>query len=723
MIELVYVEIEGFTLFKDLQRVDFSKFEPNSIIGVFGKNNDGEGGYDSNGSGKSNFLNSIDWCWFDRIPVQSNKETAISKSDVVNKDSKKARVKVGLKTAEHFIETQNSRTQSGTKKFELWIDGVEFIANTDTQRRNKFFSLLGIGGKGKMYYSDFLNNCHFTGEIEKSFASTNFSDQKRLEIVSRLRKLEIWDISYDLTKSDKDRTREFLKESKIKLTALLEMGYDEKLTKAWRDREIKAITKVIVDLKIKYNNIIEYLDKSRQYQVIQGQYSKYQSDKLLIEKEIDNNISTIRKVFEDWKGLIGEKDEYDKKILEIKESKDQLESLEYYQETKKQYEDQKTQLVEHKANISNDIRSTKTHIKELEDKKYHSCPKCSTELLFENSKLKVANAEESKKLIIKYKESLATLEDDLEKTEKVEIDRKVLIQQTEELIDKVKELSRSLVTYSSTLNRINIKLKNPDFDDLQSYLLDGELHENVLTYENYTEWIEINDLMLSKKKEVDSLKEELGEIIYEESDLSEAQKQISEGEEKIRNIEKKYSDNEEILKKIETEQALIDEYQAEIDVYDKWLLYFKQLKTIELLETKPLLELATNNILSTIGTNIRVEYLLNVDENSLSLQLEEGVDRQIPLEMFSTGQSTRISFAAGLALRHLSDESSMDFGFSIWDEVLDGLDHTGQSLFFDVLHKLEGIKLCISHDANLQNYFTNKILITRENNQSTIKII
>jgi ABC-type uncharacterized transport system fused permease/ATPase subunit len=56
----------------------------------------------------------------------------------------------------------------------------------------------------------------------------------------------------------------------------------------------------------------------------------------------------------------------------------------------------------------------------------------------------------------------------------------------------------------------------------------------------------------------------------------------------------------------------------------------------------------------------------------------------------------------------------------MWDEVFDGLDNTGQDMFFDVLRDLKGIKLIISHDKKLQNMFEYKLKVIRKDHSSKI---
>ena len=84
MLKLQEVTIEGFGVFQDRQVIDFSDLPDNSIVGIFGENNDGDGGYDSNGAGKSTFTNAISWCMFGSLPIQGDTTRALKKIDIVN---------------------------------------------------------------------------------------------------------------------------------------------------------------------------------------------------------------------------------------------------------------------------------------------------------------------------------------------------------------------------------------------------------------------------------------------------------------------------------------------------------------------------------------------------------------------------------------------------------------------------------------------------------------
>jgi DNA repair exonuclease SbcCD ATPase subunit len=123
-----------------------------------------------------------------------------------------------------------------------------------------------------------------------------------------------------------------------------------------------------------------------------------------------------------------------------------------------------------------------------------------------------------------------------------------------------------------------------------------------------------------------------------------------------------------------------------------------------------------------MGTDMSIQFKINVEDNGLDLKLIEdsGIERQLP--QFSFGQSNRIGLATGLALRDLSLYSNIDFGFTMFDEVLDGLDERGIEMFFEIIQGLKGRKFIISHDNNLKNYFQHYINIVRKNHKSNIYV-
>lgn len=742
MTTLKYLEIEGFTLFKKRQFIDFTKFGEDAIIGVFGVNKDGAGGYDSNGSGKSNFLNAIDWVIFDKIPVQSSKETSIAKTDVVHWKSDKASVKLGILVDGTLIEMLNIRTKAGNKKFQLWINGIEFHSNTDTQKRNKLFSLLGIGGKNKMYYSDFLNNCHFTGDIEKSFASKNFSNEKRLEIVARYKKLEIFDISIDLVREDKAGQHKLLEQLKNKLAVYEDLGYDENINDQWLNIEIKNLTKVIENLNIKFDNVKNFIDKTKQYQEIQGEYNNNQYNKNSIEQTIDSNYLIIKKIFDRWVELNADRKSYETKILDAETvlmdyaKSDQIPlvlSLEiavfnFYKNYEKDQNKLLSELSSQTYLINTKINSAKEEIESLNNQHFYSCPSCDAKLLFDTEAqgLIGCNPEQIEKALVSLNKIIDENKNLLValNLQKEEIDEQ--LSQVGIILRDVEKNIQIIKSNKELLQKVLLKLDNTDYKELMEYVgPDGQLKPTLNQYNEYEDWVLADEKSKFLFEKLNKLKAELGDsIAYTEESLGDIKTQIAENNNLIIEANKRYAENIKLGEKISTTKNNIRDIENKLTLYDDWMSYFKQLKTIELLETKPILESVSNKILSDIGTNIKVEYLLDVDKNSLSLELEEDSGEVIPLELFSKGQSNRISFAAGLSLRALTeDEKSFNFGFTQWDEVLDGLDHTGQTLFFEVLKSLNGLKFCISHDSNIQNLFINKILVTRENGESNIKVL
>jgi DNA repair exonuclease SbcCD ATPase subunit len=728
--KLTKLIVEGFLLFRDRQEIDLSQLPEDALVGVLGENLDSNGGYVSNASGKSSFLNILAWLFFDMIPVQVE-GSEVSKDDVINRKCKRAFVEgqVTLNTGEK-VRIQNIKTKS-SKSFNLWINDNEYKGNTDSVKKDKFFSLIGIGGKKKVYFNDFLNSFYFSGELTKEFASKNCSDSKRMEIVSRFKKLEIWDGAVDETSKDLKTTKEDIEKTNSQIEAtkqFVDETFDEKL-----------LLKKNEECSIKIKELEEKVKQISAFLELKNEYNSKDSEYKLKEKELENIKTTIDSFIESLESFT---ESINTLNCEIKTVQEKINNFEVLDISKKDLE---IQVLETKADeinktlnkINSDLESLTFSIEQLELTSTLECPCCKAELTLNNNLLIPHNKKLSDKEIKtkqnKYKKLIG--EKDLLDKEitKINEDKRKLKDEKQKMYTKQLELTSLQTTLKNKQNDLKLKLENENFsylylneDGLYYIIKDIQIagdEGDCVFYDNFEEYstvlkefLEIQDVLHKLEKQVDNnpLIDEDLESIY--SDINSYKFMITNYNNTIKN-------QNDYLNQIKNYEKTLDELKSKKELYDYWSKGYKKIKNTELLDIEPQLEFATNDNLEKMGTNINVEYKVNVDSNGLSLNITEDSGETFPLKLFSQGQSTRIGIAAGLALRDIALDSNINIGFTLWDEVLDGLDASGVEMLFNLLKSITGLKFVISHNNDLMNSFEYIIKVIRKNNNSTIKLI
>lgn len=712
--KLLSIELEGFQLFKERQFIDVSSIPDDAILGVFGENNDGQGGYNSNASGKSTLVNAIGWCMFDKIPIQVEKDTAIKREDVVSWGSDKALVSLHYKIGDEEIKFTNIRWANGKKKCILEINGEDFKANTDSQSREKLFTILGLGGKKKDYYTDFLNYCMFSGEVTKGFASKTFSSIDRLKMVARIKKMDVIDLSIARVNVDLKDTTSAIKQLEF-MRVGLEKSFDMSIDlKELRTTIIELEEKSLV-LKARANTIMKGLKSNEKYNEKELEIQKLETTFTNIESQVDKHVEILQLRVDGLNSAVIELKKKEADYFDVPVGVDDAGLYKDKDDLQKKNKVLSSKLNETKIKFLN----IQIETKDLNDEEYLECPACNSDLFLKDKRLNIID----KEAIENHKIHLSGEEKKLNKLFE-EIEYKIYDNDMDiAKVEKLLEENHNRITRGKLLGEavddLKLKIENT-FEEVKDSVVkesDGyvilEAVKDYAAYEGYTETF---DSLTKQREELKSISR--SQYTYE--DL-EAQNELIEINSKLVSTSQskidQYVDIEVKLK--ETDEEITERLEIKSQLVE-WVDIFTKLKNIELLEIKPQLEEMTNKILADLGVGIEVIYDLDIDSNTLDLDIIEDSGRQIPIPLFSRGQSNRIGLSAGLALRDLSIDYDMDLGFTLWDEVLDGLDNTGQSLFFDILQNVSGLKFVISHDNNLLNYFEYKIRVIRSNHQSKI---
>lgn len=720
MRKLKKVIIEGFGLYRDRQTIDLESLPDDAIVGIFGSNTDGEGGYDSNASGKTTFTNAISWGLFGMLPIQGESTRALSKEQVVNRESRKGIVGLEYQINTDLIYFESSITDKGTKKVSLLINGEEFEANTVTQKRDKFYSLLGISGGDKSNFIDFLNRCYFSGDITKSFASKNFDDKARLNIVAKIKKLDVYDLAIlkceKLSKTYKQRMNELEFKLQDKLNT-----FNNFTTLEQSESRLKTLKEKLENLEKEKLLIQTELEKLNLILKIRRDLDTLKDELIPVRRNIDNQKNLIKRSCERINNFSQEYKDVFASISKYpdngKNGEEKVELSNNLDLTKKEINELRSFKIE-KLNRKNEINKD---IENLKNNKYLICPNCQASLIHEHEELQLVDKEKIQKLIKEKTDSAYWILDDLSKILKDIETKENFIRELEKKKEKLIEHNSIITSLKKRIEEIEKKY-NEEVEKSKDFIIeDGDNiipNPDWMEYSNYIEFQELDGKIKQKESELTNY----GDLKYDIKDLNDINEKINSEKLKISSVENEirlYKSFEDEIIKINLE---LDKEKLNFEKYDFWKIGFKQLKNIELIELEPELENTVNRILNEIGTGIVVQFNVKVEEGELSINLIEDSGNELPLELFSTGQTNRISFASGLALSELATESNIEYGFSMWDEVLDGLDNTGQDMFFEVLRKLPGLKFVISHDKKLQGFFENKMIVTRKNHSSSIKL-
>jgi len=731
---LIYWECENFGIFEGKFRIDFNKIPKESAIGIFGINEDGEGGYDSNGSGKSTFVSSICWNITDKMPQQLNKDTVISKSDIVNKSAnKRASVTLGIlnEQTNDLIEFTNSRTPGGDRKTKLVINGKEFEAEKDAQRVERFHSLIGFGGKKKEYFIDFMNHTFFNGDITNSFANKDFSPAKRIEIISRIKQLEpidgcIKDLSEEIKLKNMENQNCLFDINVIKEKH--DPQFDSKLALTQKEEIEKTLSETIENIES-----LEELNKI--YIDIENKESNLNNIKnslVIVERKIDENLTEIKIRVEDVNLEKLKIPRYEQQIKDLSEEIIKIENLvNIKNESITSIKNEESNLINKYYVLEKETQDLSFNINNLNKEKYLDCPHCNGSIIVEKGTLKKFDLDLHEKILKEtiQEHNIKTVELGRIKND-IEAKRKQLEQINIDVNSFNRQIRESERNKDSLYNLIN--QFNRNLLDINKFVEESnniyKLLDKYKNYDNYDDWNNIKSKIILKTQELEEIKNnpELIDWFNEYpkdtilSNINSLSEQKLNNNLLLRDINNKLEYNDKLKLDLNKKEKELIKIRKELDELNKEINVFQKLKAIEVDESGPTLQDLTNKILEDLGTGIQVIYDVNIDNNKFDISLIEDSGKDLPLALFSSGQSRRISLAAGASLRDLNIDNKVDLGFTIWDEVFDSLDNSGQELFSSLLNSFKGYKFVVSHSEEMKKKFKYKIICHRKNHKTKI---
>lgn len=645
----------------------------------------------SNGAGKSSIIESIVYVLFGRTI------RGVKADDVVNKTSG-CNCKVSL----DLIDDDGSSYKiTRYRKHKTNKNSVGFYHNlTDITPKSELELNKAIV---KLLQTDYLT---FTSSIlysAESFKFTQASDAEMkqafeimldLGIYSKCQdevKVEIHDINRDIQSVNLNLASI---ESKLQILEENKVSLVEK-SKEWS----KELDKEIEDFKI--------LIKSLKKQMLELQ------DSLEV---FDTNIAYAEKSIQEKQDII---QGYESAIAEFEDLRNRLKDLEKSSDdvtvairnTKQKIEDHQSDITSFQKKISR-LESSKQECKnrlvDNESTIGTPCPFCGRPL--EREHLQNAMDELQQTIyeydseINEYYEKIKTHENRLKKLS-------IKLEGYQDLLEDVKVAIQE--TRQKLGERDNIELKLDECFKQVRQLERSKMNEE------------------KSKSSITSKIESLQtQVDFYKNKLDAARTQDNPYEVQLQSELKKIQDLETDKKSLDEK---LEEHQSKVEVLQFWLKGFSNsgIKSMLLDDITPFLNERANKYLQVLsGNHVRVEFSTQTtlksgevrDKFQISVVNEDGGNSYISN---SSGEKRRIDVAINLALQDLiASRANKKLNIMFMDEVLDTLDRQGTDSVIELLMEISKEKssvFVISHNDDIQSYFQNFLLVTKQDGCSTIE--
>jgi len=695
------INITNFGAFGEDVTIDFDRYDPNDKILIIGENNDAAGA-DSNGAGKSTFLNAISWAIFGRTPNN------VDSDDVIRRGTNVVRVRLGMvDSEEREIQVVRERKLKGKHELQWFIDGESQTQRTMKQTQLSILNYFGILENNTEYFSDFLNTTYFSVDAVKAFAGKKSTSKDRMDLISRFLNLEILEKSTSKSKIYANRLKSDLKVIQGKIE-FLRNKLDEGFNKEQVESDILEYETGKKQLRADLKKLKKQHEAASNYEEIKGQIVDVDSH---IE-HYNNELATIVKIYkeqiQDLQNTLSNSSAIKEKIEKLQEqSMAKADALKDKDLSKFTDWLEKGKIKQNNLTIElNQLRS------QLQEPQY--CPDCNTELMVENGIIKSYDSKG-----IEAKQSTIT-----EELDKINI----LLQDKQNDYNELKQQQDELLSIQNDI-KINYQLLE-GVQDIPNKI--KELNAKISAKEADNK-VQIKEL--SKKKLGLELKIRTFDIdgdlsTYDiERGMDVANKKISDTTDEIARLkaqlDSRAQDQQALDKMIEEETGFLES----IANYTYWVDGFPAIRRWMIEAFLPTFEQQTNGYLNKMEVGMRCRFDTLTEKKSDKGQFKEAFDLSIidennekrDLETYSSGETKRIGVCVGFALRELTlSKGYSNFNFLMMDEVIDSLDETGIGEFFNLLQSITGMKLLITHNTDLKTRFANTITIRKQDGVSTV---
>ena len=748
------IMLKGFLSYLE-EEIDFRNEQQQTVLLIAGEN----------GEGKSALLESVPFCFWG---VGRGRNI----SDYINDKCESVRIEV-IFLMEN-IRYKKIRQHGKSNINELYIDknNKELenskwkLISDDTKKKTDLLlsSIIGLD------YNIFSNSVFFGQKEASSFIEGTAADRK--ELLSNLLGIDVYEKAEDAAKENtkdinskiqaknvvfnskivlvekKDTVSESLKSTRIRLAAVeKEMEIVEKnINESQQQREsIKIKISNLQKDKDRFDDLSERLKKQLQTKTKNDR--QLQNDKKELEDAIDDGIEEV----ETLQAIISaEPDLLEKKSVKVQTLKDlelKKSKLLKYKEKIKAFRDSKEQLLEKQTELNTLIRALNIKKKKIKSSTA-ICPVTDKECdqLSEVNKNKIVQEIESEEN--KYNESLVQIQTDLETaSEKIlELDQKIetiskinesILERTKELqtienniekLEKCKEdLPQIKKRHRAKVDKMTdaIEKIESENEDLQEEIEKLTVTVNELESQITTDY---NEELRKFNKRIESLTDDKDDLLTENQDLV---RRLGQLENEIGQIQQAEDD----CKKIKSD---IDELNESLRVYMELAIAFgKNGIQKEIINSNvPILEEVANDLLMkfTKDGKFKIKFDLDPITKSGKLKKSGGLDiiisekGKIPreLNMYSGGETVRITFAILLSLSHLlTERAGKKSQTLIIDERVAALDQEGINQFIEIVKYIANQYkkiFIVSHISELKEAFSNKIeVIKNETTGSKVK--
>jgi DNA repair exonuclease SbcCD ATPase subunit len=638
------------------------KFQ-NGFTLITGQNED----LDSNGSGKTSFVDAIFWCLFGETTK------GLTGNDVIRRGCDDCTVDLYLERAPHdFIMIQRTRSEGlsicipSEDEGEIVTKGLR-----QSDRQELLEKMLGFNKK------TFLSSCYFSQENLQSLM--NFSDSERTNMITDLLGYETYDDLYDKV---------------VEKCKRLESEIDQ-----FNESKVE-VDKSIAVVKSKVEYAEECVDENKKRaKLIKESISKY-----------DNEIANIKvKLSELEDEIYIESDvDYENALKDLYDSKEEtsksIKSVNDYEKSlRRELVEKRTNAASKKSYIEQYLRSAKdleSEIKKLDELEMgERCDKCGSTITEENAQCFI----EDKRLKIDDLElSIDSSQKDLDKDESYIF----------EIDDRIERSEKKLIELQTTLTNTEGRIRKTLGEKEKALKLKQAIEVNKQKLMND---ITTNESIIKNCK--DQIKS------YEESAVT-AENSVTVLNSKLEELEDKLKKSDLKIEEIKKSLLILDFWKLSFSnkgirsvLLDKFCNQFNSY-------VNEYLSISSNGYMSILLNSIKT-LKSGEERNKLELQVSMGKD-VVRYDSLSGGEKRRCDISICLALnKWLSEKHSLKsgiLGIMIFDELFSFLDRVGEENIGTLLYN-EGLNrkiLVISHTPELSSYSSNMISIIKRDGISSL---
>ncbi len=665
---LLEVELQNFMSVRSTSVV----LENQGLLLLQGRNNDAPE-FESNGAGKSTIFEAIIYAIYEKSL------RGLSPNELVNNEVGRnmiVRLDVEGDDKQLYKIVRYRKHREHKNNSYVFQQGVN-ITPKSTKDVNKFIEDLF-----RIDYSTFTNSILFGSGMVKTFTAA--SDAEKKSILENMLQLDVWPKAQEVAKKRLKKQKELLQETDVKIqkiaTSIEEAETTITFLKEKQKEELQDRAETLKRLKKE----LKELKKETTLEI-------KKAEKALEAKEKELTMSSADETDEE-EAL----EKYEKTLTLITKKETKLKKSEKsYNKGQARLESLKLEMKRGKTQIKK-LLAEKEKIQEGEGS---SCPVCKQEITAES-----------------IEDSLKHIDTQIDEINK----------ETSEIQTEAKQLLKTLKKLENSLEKDREKLSDKK----------RVVQEKIYEVKSSIKVREKARKLLSR--EVDSLKDDL-EKLSEGRELKRLKRRIKELEEsedsyseaiteKRDEIDEKRKRLEEIKEDTKEGRELLKHLEFAVDAFGN-----SGIKSYLLDSVTPYLNTKANYYLSKLsGNTAEIEFSTQTKlaNGEVRDKFEVRVTNTVGGDSYkanSTGEKRRFDLAISLALQDLiMSRSNSKLNLLMYDEIFDGLDAVGCENAIQLLHDIqknfESI-FVITHNDILKSYFDNVLEITKENGQTTTKLL